>query len=83
MRKLYQENGVQGDFILWCGYVETCATTHLDTEFVMRSVRVNKLTPYLIDNHCSYYHINHARRRKNRDLNESFVQIKNFTFLHI
>eukprot|EP01084_Bolivina_argentea_P063631 116139_1 len=81
--------GSGGDFILihnqslynfyGGGFVETCSNSHLDSEFIMRSIHINKLNPYVINNKCSYYHIRHIPQRHTRNLNRTFIQIKNLT----
>ena len=62
-----------GDFLLFHGdilykyfiggFVESCHNVHLDTEFVMRQININKLNAYYIDKNCSYFHIQHSKER--------------------
>ena len=45
------------------GFVESCHNVHLDTEFVMRQININKLNAYYITANCSYFHIQHSKQR--------------------
>eukprot|EP01084_Bolivina_argentea_P063633 116145_1 len=60
-------------------FVETCVNTHLDSEFIVRYIYLNKLIPYVIDYHCSYYHIKHEPQRRYRNARPEFIQVKNYT----
>ena len=48
------------------GYIEKCLNKHLDCEFVLRNIYLNKLSVYYIDYKCGYYHIDHIKQRLNR-----------------
>ena len=43
------------------GYLESCTSSMLDSEFISRQIYINKLTPYYIAKNCSYFHIQHER----------------------
>ena len=55
------------------GYVETCANQHFDTEFIIRQVEINKLTPYYIHQNCGYYHIHHKKQKKHRNEHRKYI----------
>mmetsp|Transcript_96699 Transcript_96699/g.118463 ORF Transcript_96699/g.118463 Transcript_96699/m.118463 type:complete len:166 (-) Transcript_96699:19-516(-) len=80
-----EKGGVQGwggDFVLLNryhvfnhyigGFLETCSSRNLDSEFIARQIHINGLQPYTIRHACSYTHIYHAR--KNRTLDDPCYQ---------
>ena len=74
--------GWGGDFILLNrdhifnnyvgGYLETCSSSDLDSEFIARQIHINGLQPYCIRHACSYIHIQHERTKTQRTRNPCF-----------